>query len=536
MTRRALVLFVVLATSLAHARSGAVATEHPLAAAAGATVLRAGGSAADAAIAAAAAICVVHPTSCGIGGGGFALVHGADGRDAALDYREIAPAGATLDRYLQDGKPDPSRTRTGGLAVAVPSEVAGWVALHARFGRLPLGTVLAPAIRLARDGVPLAESPFLREQIAKSRTLLAADPGLAAVFLGRDGPDARIVQTDLAVTLERVAHRGLDGFLAAADAIERTVRERGGVLTARDVRAYRPVWREPLVGSFRGRRVVTFPPPGSGGIVLEVLGILADDDLTRLDPGARAHLLAGALGQGLADRAAWYGDTRVPLRSLLDAGRLRALRAGIPSDRVGSPTTDVVVDAGTANVSVVDADGNAVAMTTTINTTFGSGIMVPGTGIILNDEMDDFALAAGVPNVYGLVGEAPNAVAPGKRPQSSMSPTIVVDGARPELAAGASGGPLIISGVLQVLLHVVAFGNDLDAAVAAPRIHAQGVPPVLLVEPAVPDAARQALARWCHPVHVMPNLGAVSAAGIGRDGTLHAAGDPRKDGGAVIVR
>jgi len=534
MTRRALVLFVVLATSLAHARSGAVATEHPLAAAAGATVLRAGGSAADAAIAAAAAICVVHPTSCGIGGGGFALVHAADGRDAALDYREIAPAGATLDRYLQDGKPDPSRTRTGGLAVAVPSEVAGWVALHARFGRLPLGTVLAPAIRLARDGVPLAESPFLREQIAKSRTLLASDPGLAAVFLGRDGPDALIVQTDLAVTLERVAHRGLDGFLAAADAIERTVRERGGVLTARDVRAYRPVWREPLVGSFRGRRVVTFPPPGSGGIVLEVLGILADDDLGRLDPGARAHLLAGALGQGLADRAAWYGDTRVPLRSLLDAGRLRALRAGIPSDRVGSPTTDVVVDAGTANVSVVDADGNAVAMTTTINTTFGSGIMVPGTGIILNDEMDDFALP-GVANAYGLTGGEANAIVPGKRPQSSMSPTIVLDGDRPVLAVGASGGPLIISAVIQTTLNVVADGQSLRDAVAAPRLHDAGRPPRLLVEPAMPAPVRASLTKIGHQLTDFPAIAAASAAGIDATGKPIAAGDRRKDGGEAVI-
>lgn len=536
--RRVLVLVVVLATSAAQARSGAVATEHPLAAAAGATMLREGGTAVDAAIAAAAAICVVHPTSCGIGGGHFAIVHTADGRDAALDAREVAPAAATLDRYLRDGVPDPTRTRNGGLAVAVPAEVAGWIALHTRFGRLPLATVLAPAIRLARDGVPLSETPFLREQIAKSSKPLAADPGLAAVFLRNGSPptaDDRIVQRDLAATLERIGRHGLDGFLASADAIARTVQERGGVLTARDVRTYRPRWLEPLTGSFHGRRVITFPVPGSGAIVLTTLGILEHDDLAHAEPGARAHLLAGALGQGLADRAAWYGDVPVPVRSLLDPGRLRALRDRIPSDRVASPTTDVVADAGTANVAVVDGDGNAVAITTTINTTFGSGIMVPGTGIVLNDEMDDFALP-GVANTYGLTGGDANGIVPGKRPQSSMSPTIVLDGNRPILAVGASGGPLIISSVVQTILGVVVDGKDLREAVAAPRLHDPGRPPKLAVEPTFPASTRATLTKIGHEIVEIPAIAAVSAAGLDESGKPTAAGDRRKDGGEAVVR
>jgi gamma-glutamyltranspeptidase/glutathione hydrolase len=539
--RRTLVLVVIAmlaspATGLG-ARGGAVASEHQRAADAGATVLRAGGSAVDAAIAAAAAVCVIHAASCGIGGGGFALVR-IDGRTAALDYRETAPAAATPDRYERDGKPDPTLTRSGGLAVAVPGEIAGWVALHARYGHLPLARVLEPAVQLARDGFTLAESPHLRSQIARNAAMLRADPGFRAVFLDAageaPGPAFRIVQADLAATLERVGRRGLDGFLAVAASIATTVQSRGGVLTAQDIRAYRPVWREPLEGTYRGRRIVTFPPPGSGGIVLEILGILADDDLARLAPGDRLHLLAGAMAYGFADRARFYGDVAVPVRSLLDAGRLRALRARIPSDRVAEPTAELVVDGGTAHVSVVDTDGNAVAITTTINTSFGAGIMVPGTGIILNDEMDDFALR-GVPNAYGLTGADANAIAPGKRPQSSMSPTIVLDGERPVLVAGGSGGPLIISGVAQTVLGVVALGEDVRSAVDAPRIHDQGTPPVLAVEDGVPPAARARLEAIGHRLRPLPAVGAVAAVGL--DGAGHAvgAGDRRKDGGQAVT-
>ncbi len=539
--RRTLVLVVVAALASPApcdaARRGAIATEHQRAADAGATMLRDGGSAVDAAIAAAAAICVVHAASCGIGGGGFALVRSADGRTAALDYREVAPAAATADRYQRDGKPDPTLTRKGGLAVAVPGEVAGWAALHARYGRLPLAHLLAPAIRLARDGFPLADSPHLQSQIARNVELLRADAGLRAIFLDADGnppgPAFRVVQRDLAATLDRIARRGLDGFVAVAASIATTVQSRGGVLTANDVRTYRPVWREPLAGTYRGRRVVTFPVPGSGGIVLEILGILADDDLARLAPGDRLHLVAGAMAQGFADRARFYGDVRVPVRTLLDPARLRALRARIPPDRVVEPVAELVVDHGTAHVSVVDGDGDAVAMTTTINTSFGAGITVPGTGILLNDEMDDFALR-GVPNAYGLTGGDANAIAPGKRPQSSMAPTIVLDGDRPVLVVGGSGGPLIISGVVQTILGVVALGEDVRAAVDAPRIHDQGMPPALAVEDGVPPDARARLEAIGHRLRPLP-AGAVAAVGLGAGGRPTAAGDRRKDGGQAVV-
>jgi len=547
MLRLACLTAALLAASArpAGARGGAVATEHPLAAAAGAEMLREGGTVVDAAVAAAAAVCVVHASSCGLGGGGVALVHTADGRDLALDYREQAPGDATPERFRVEGRPEPSLLRAGGLAVAVPGEVAGLVALHRRLGRLPLPRVLAPAIRLAREGFSLADAPHLRREIERSVSLLAADPGLRAVFLGGGsgppGPEFHVVQADLARTLEDIATHGTRAFYRGplAAAVAATVRARGGVLTTIDLARYRPLWRRPLAGTFRVRRIVTFPPPGSGGVILEALGILARDDLATLGPGTTTtlHLLSGAMAQAFADRARWYGDpafTQVPIAGLLARPRLSALRAGLSAIRVATPRATLKVDAGTAHVSVVDTAGNAAAITTTINTAFGAGLLVPGTGLVLNNEMDDFALAPDAPNVYGLTGGAANVPAPGKRPQSSMSPTVVLAGRRPELVVGASGGPTIISGILQVILGRTAFGLDLRTAVEAPRIHDQA-PPQLGVEPGVAPEVRAALERIGHRVTEVPALGAVSAAGLAADGSPVAAGDPRKDGGAALV-
>ena len=285
---------------------------------------------------------------------------------------------------------------------------------------------------------------------------------------------------------------------------------------------------------------MTFPPPGSGGVLLEMLGLLARDDLPALGRGTPTalHLVAGAMAQAFADRARWYGDpefTRVPVGALLAPPRLAALRSALSALRPTAQNTALVPDHGTAHVSVVDAEGNAAAITTTINTGFGAGILAADTGIILNNEMDDFALAPGVPNVYGLVGMAANALAPGKRPQSSMSPTVVLEGRRPALVVGGSGGPTIISGTLQVMLGVLAFGLPLREAVVAPRVHDQAAPPVLAVEAGVEPSVRGVLERLGHRVVVAPTIGAVSACGLAPDGTPVAAGDPRKDGGAAVV-
>jgi gamma-glutamyltranspeptidase/glutathione hydrolase len=268
--------------------------------------------------------------------------------------------------------------------------------------------------------------------------------------------------------------------------------------------------------------------------------MLAHDDLPALGHGSvdTLHLLAGVMAQAFADRAQWYGDpafTRVPVRALLAAPRLITLRRRLSAIRRVPPEVGPLRDHGTAHVSVVDGEGNAAAITTTINTGFGAGILVPGTGVILNNEMDDFILAPELPNVYGLTGSAANAIAPGKRPQSSMSPTVVLRGGRPELVVGGSGGPTIISGTLQVLLGVTAFGLELRDAVQAPRIHDQGQPPVLAVEDGIAPSTRSLLERLGHRVVVMPAIGAVAAAGLGTDGSASALGDPRKDGGALVV-
>ncbi len=545
MPRVAALLFIVaaLAPGRGWATGGAVAAEHRFAAAAGAAVLGRGGSVVDAAIAAAATGCVVHPSSCGVGGGGFALVRLSNGDAFALDFRERAPAGATADRYRAGDQPRPERLRRGGLAVGVPGEVAGWVTLHAAFGRLPLAEVLTSAVRLARDGFALADAPHLGEQVRRHRDLLATDPALRAVFLEAGvavpPPAFRVVQRDLAVTLEAVGREGARAFYRGrvAGAIAKTVRRAGGVLTADDLASYAPVWRQPLVLPVRDRTVITFPPPGSGGVVLEALALVAGGT-PRADV-AWLRRLAGAMAFAFGDRARWYGDpafTHVPLDWLLDPARLARVRRTLRATPCAMPEVAAPHDAGTANVAVVDTLGNAAALTTTINTAFGAGLMVPGTGIILNNEMDDFAIAPGVANAFGLVGGAANAVAPGKRPQSSMSPTVVLAGTRPELVVGGSGGPLIISGVLQTILGVIAAGRDVEEAVVAPRIHDQGIPATLLVEPAWPQPVRRQLERtWCHPIRVTPGLGAVSAAGLDAAGRARAAGDPRKDGGAAVT-
>jgi gamma-glutamyltranspeptidase/glutathione hydrolase len=427
----------------------------------------------------------------------------------------------------------------------VPGSVAALGLAQEKFGsgKVPWKDLLAPAIRLAREGFALADAPHLAREIARTRTLLAADPALRARFLAPDGalpgPDFVVGQPELAQTLERIAADGTRAFYAGpvAAALAATVQARGGVLTADDLARYRPRWRRPLRGTFSGRTILTFPPPGSGGVVLEVLGLLARDDLAALGAGTTTtlHLLASALAQGFADRARWYGDpdvTPVPVARRVAPARVRTLRGRLSTVRLVTPDVALRPDAGTAHVSALDDAGNAAAITTTINTAFGAGIGVPGTGIVLNNEMDDFAIAD-VPNVYGLTGGRANGVAPRKRPQSSMSPTIVLRGARPELVLGGSGGPTIISATLQVLLGVVAFGHDPAAAVAAPRIHHQGVPAVLLVEPGVDLPSRTALARIGHRVVEQPAIGAVAAVGVGPDG-LAAAGDARKDGGALV--
>ena len=529
-------------------RHGAVAAEHPRAAEIGAEMLARGGNAVDAAIATVYAVCVLNASSCGVGGGGFMLVQEANGNVHALDYRETAPALAHRNLFRNGTTVLSNLSRRGGLAVAVPGEVAGLEAARAKFARLPRAVLMAPAIALARDGFPIGN--HLATEIAGNASGIASTPALARLLLHEDGTPKTEGETlrmpALAATLERVARLGVDGFYRGpvAAAIARGTSAAGGILSTRDLAAFRPRWRTPLHIRYRDLDVFAMPPPSSGGVVLEILNVLAGDDLAAL--GARSpvylHLLAEAMKNGFADRAHWYGDpafTKVPVERLTSAAYARELRARIQADHVLPPSQyGSEPDHGTTHLSVADADGMAVACTTTINTAFGAMVVGGDSGVILNNEMDDFAIAPGVPNTFGLIGGDANAIASGKRPLSSMTPVIARSAAgdaqgRRLLVVGGSGGPLIMSGTLQVLLDMADFGLDAAAAVAAPRIHDQWTPAVLAVEAPFGDDVRKALAGIGHEVRPLPFAGAMQAVRW-RDGHFDAGADPRKGGGVAV--
>lgn len=515
-------------------------------------MLQHGGNAVDAAVATAFAVGVVNPASCGIGGGGFMLIYLAQsGQAIALDYRETAPAAATRDMFVRNGHAVPELSLRGGLAVATPGEIAGLAAALERYGTLSLAAVMQPAIRLARDGFVLEK--HLAEEIAASRAGLRADPLLARTFLHPDGSPLRAGETvrepDLAATLQRIADEGPGAFYRGdiATRIAHSVQAAGGVLSEADLGAYRPQWRSPLWSRHRRDVVITMPPPSSGGgALVEMLQILKHDDLAALGQNSAryVHLVTEAMEHAFADRARFYGDpdfVHVPLDRLLAPANTAALRRRISSTRTLSRKAygsgigtgrAAAADAGTSHLSVMDAAGNAVACTATINTSFGSMVMAGDTGIVLNNEMDDFSAQPGAPNVYGLIGNEANAIAPGKRPLSSMTPTVVIRDGTPVLAVGGSGGPLIISATTEVLLNALDFDMDATAAVAAPRFHHQWTPAVLAIEPRLPAQTQLVLARYGYVVKEMSSMGAVQA--VTRSGAgFEGAADPRKGGEAA---
>ncbi len=543
-----LALAVGPAAQAASGRNGMVSAEHRLASAAGVRILQRGGNAVDAAVATSLAAGVVNPTSCGIGGGGFMLVfEQVSGRVYALDYRESAPAAASRDMFVRDGAAVPALSVHGGLAVAVPGEIAGLFSALQRFGSLPFAVVAEPAIAYARDG--FAVEPHLAESIARHLDAIGQRPALATVFLHPDGTPLRAGETlrqpALADTLERIARDGPRAFYAGpvAAAIVDSVRAAGGLMALADLASYRPVWRHPLRSQFAGDEVYSMPPPSSGGgVLIAVLNMLRGDDLLALEHNSPTylHLLTEALQFAFADRAAAYGDpdfVRVPLPALLSQQRARRLRHRMSAAATFSPAFygrhTLGPDAGTSHLSVVDGAGNAVACTTSINTPFGALLVAGATGILLNSTMDDFSAQPGVPNVYGLIGSEANAIAPRKRPLSSMTPTIVTRAGRVVAVAGGSGGPFIISGTLQVLLNVLAFGRDAASAVAAPRIHDQWMPPYLMIEPGIGPNERWALRRLGHHDVDAPGAAAVQLVTRSPDGSLDGAADPRKGGRAL---
>src|SRR6266446_4725903 len=470
-----------------------VVSAHPLASQAGVDVLKQGGNAIDAAVAVAFALEVVLPDAGNIGGGGFIVHRTAGGEVTALDYREAAPAAATHDMYLDSAGNPTKKSEVGHLASGVPGSVAGLYEAWKKHGSLPWAAVIAPAIRLAQGHV--IDTARSRD-IASDRALLAQFPASRAQFLVHDSappPGTMWRQPDLARTLQLISDSGPDVFYRGqiADLIVAEMRRGGGLITKDDLRNYRAKWRTPVRLSYRGHTIYSMPPPSSGGVTMgEILNILEGyDTLPAFGTTAYVHLVTEAMRRAFIDRNRWLGDpdfVDMPLDRLLSKSYAATLRSQIDPQHA-TPTPPQAAGGGepmeTTHYSIVDAQGNAASVTTTLNGGFGSGVTVTGAGFLLNNEMDDFATAPGKPNMYGLVQGEANAIAPGKRMLSAMTPSIVLD---PEqhlyLVVGTPGGPRIITMVYHVISNVIDHRMSLSDAVAAPRMHHQGLPDSLQME------------------------------------------------------
>ncbi len=483
----------------------ALSSAHPDATAAGVQILEAGGNAFDAAVAVSAALAVVEPTGSGMGGGGFWLLHLAEtGRQVMIDGREEAPSAATATLYQNDaGEVVPQLSRDGALAAAIPGQPAALVHLASEYGRLPLAQSLAPAIRLAREGFPV--DAVLLSRLAYRFQALARSPAAARVFLpggSLPAPGSLIRQPDLASMLERLARDGHDGFYAGeyAKRLVDGVRAAGGIWQMDDLARYRVRERAPVTLELEGVRLVSASPPSSGGVVLsQALQVLSLTDALSRPPVDRKHLVVEALRTAYRDRAAWLGDpdhVDMPIERLTSADYAAEIAADIDlskarrSEDLAPPQRLYADRPNTTHFSIIDGEGNRVAATLSINLSFGSAYMVPGTGILLNDEMDDFSAKPGVPNAYGLVGTAANAVGPGRRPLSSMTPTFVETDQRIAVL-GTPGGSRIITMVLLAVLATLD-GADAETIVSAPRYHHQYLPDAVYYEPGALSEAEQA--------------------------------------------
>lgn len=550
-------LAAMFSVRAAHATTtnGAIATVHPLATQAGVTALESGGNAIDAAVAAALALGVVDGYNSGIGGGCFFLARLSAGRFVAIDGRETAPARAHRDMYLREGKPQPELSQTGPLAVGTPGALAAYAHAVREHGRLNLSDLLGPAAELADRGFVISAA-YARQLAKESAALSRFEGSRSALFKANGAPYAAgetLRQPDLAATYRAIAAGGTDWFYRGplARAVGDWMAAHGGLLSADDFAAYRAHLREPLVTAYRGHSVVGFPPPSSGGVhVAQILNMLETFDVAdahRRDPARFYHVIAEAMKRAFADRAHWLGDpdfASVP-RGLASKAYAAELARQIDPDRAtpveghGDPPgwqEDVFGGSQarkhTTHVAAADGEGNWVALTTTVNTTFGSKVIVPGTGVVLNNQMDDFSIAPGVPNAFGLLGNEANAVAPGKRPLSSMSPTIVLRDGQPFLTVGAAGGPTIISQVVLALVYRLDLGWDAARAVAAPRIHHQWRPDELRAERSLDQRVAARLETLGHRLHLAETIGVAQAVAVEPDGRLTGVADPRAGGKA----
>ncbi|MDP6704846.1 MAG: gamma-glutamyltransferase [Alphaproteobacteria bacterium] len=533
------------------AKHGMVASQEARATRIGVEVLRQGGNAVDAAVAVGFALAVTLPNAGNLGGGGFMLIHdAAKGETVAIDYRGTAPAAASADMFLDTaGKVDKKKARFSHHSVGVPGTVAGLALALERHGTWPLARAMAPAMRLAGAGIIV--DPALARSLKRGAKRLGRWPASRAIFLdgeGRPWPaGAKLRQGDLARSLRAIAAEGPKAFYEGwiADGIAAEMAANGGPMTKADLAAYRAVVRAPVTGSYRGYEIRSMPPPSSGGVhLVQILNLLEGYPLGQLGAGGAEsiHLMAEAMKLAYADRSQHLGDPdhwRVPIRGLTSKAYAAALAEGIDPSRA-RPATEIAPgkpqpyeSAQTTHFSVMDGAGNVVSNTTTLNFGYGTGIVAAGTGILLNNEMDDFSAKPGVPNAYGLVGGAANAIAAGKRPLSSMTPTILFRDGKPWLATGSPGGSRIITTVLQVILNMVDHEMNIAAATAAPRVHHQWLPDEIRIETGIsPDTVRLLEAKG-HKVVVKRAMGSTQSIVATANG-FEGASDPRRPGALTL--
>ncbi|HDR2843843.1 TPA: gamma-glutamyltransferase [Enterobacter sichuanensis] len=526
------------------ATHGMVASVDALATKVGVDILKQGGNAVDAAVAVGYALAVTHPQAGNLGGGGFMMLRTKDGKTTAIDFREMAPAQASRDMFLDDqGNPDSKKSLTSHLASGTPGTVAGFSLALEKYGTMPLNKVVQPAIKLAREGFIVNDS--LADDLKTYGSEVIPHHENSKAIFWKDGEPLKkgdkLVQKNLAKSLELIAEHGPDAFYkgAIADQIAQEMQKNGGLITKADLAEYKAVEREPISGTYRGYEVFSMPPPSSGGIhIVQILNILENFDMHKFGFGSAdaMQIMAEAEKRAYADRSEYLGDpdfVKVPWQALTNKAYAKSIADQIdinkakPSSEIRPGKLAPYESNQTTHFSVVDKDGNAVAVTYTLNTTFGTGIVAGNSGILLNNEMDDFSAKPGVPNVYGLVGGDANAVGPKKRPLSSMSPTIVVKDGKTWLVTGSPGGSRIITTVLQMVVNSIDFGMNVAEATNAPRFHHQWLPDELRVEKGFSPDTLKLLEQRGQKVAVKEAMGSTQSIMVGPDGALFGASDPR---------
>ncbi|HCM1921296.1 TPA: gamma-glutamyltransferase [Salmonella enterica subsp. salamae serovar 16:m,t:e,n,x] len=526
------------------ATQGMVASVDAMATQVGVDILKQGGNAVDAAVAVGYALAVTHPQAGNLGGGGFMLLRTKDGATTAIDFREMAPAGATRDMFLDEqGNPDSKKSLTSPLASGTPGTVAGLSLALEKYGSLPLNSVVRPAIKLAQEGF-IVNDALADDLKTYGSEVLPHHENSKAIFW-KDGEPLKkgdkLVQQDLANSLTMIAENGPDAFYKGeiARQIAQQMQQNGGLITTDDLAAYQAVERTPVSGEYRGYQIFSMPPPSSGGIhIVQILNILENFDMKKYGFGSAdaIQIMAEAEKYAYADRSEYLGDpdfVNVPWQALTSKAYAKSIAGQIdinkakPSSEIRPGKLAPYESDQTTHFSVVDKNGNAVAVTYTLNTTFGTGIVAGNTGILLNNQMDDFSAKPGVPNVYGLVGGEANAVGPKKRPLSSMSPTIVVKDGKTWLVTGSPGGSRIITTVLQMVVNTIDFGMNVAEATNAPRFHHQWLPDELRVEKGFSPDTLKLLEQKGQKVALKEAMGSTQSIMVGADGELYGASDPR---------